>query len=176
MRKIYSTCIALFIMAIAVAQAPGKISFQAVILDTNNTLVSNQNIGLQISILRDSTNSVPVYVETQNPISNASGTISLAIGSGSVVNGNFSSIDWSKGQYFIKTEIDPAGGTDYSIAHTTRFLSIPYAFYSNSANQIISLDNEINRANNSEKKIQSNIDSLQKMQAELEYQLQTYIK
>ena len=117
------------------AQAPNKMSYQAVIRNVSNTLVMNQAVGMRISILEGSTNGIPVYVETQNPTTNANGLASLEIGGGTVVSGNFSAIDWSFGSYFIKTETDPSGATSYSITGTSQLLSVPYALYAaNSGN------------------------------------------
>jgi hypothetical protein len=47
--------------------------------------------------------------------SNANGLVSIEIGGGAVVSGNFSTIDWANGPYFIKTETDPTGGTNYTV-------------------------------------------------------------
>ena len=56
--------------------------------------------------------------------------VSLEIGSGTVVLGTFASIIWATGPYFIKTETDPAGGTNYSITGTSQLMSVPYALFS----------------------------------------------
>ena len=119
------------------AQAPNKMSYQAVIRNASNALVMNQSVGMRISILEGSTNGIPVYVETQNLTTNANGLASLEIGGGTVVSGNFSAIDWSFGSYFIKTETDPSGATSYSITGTSQLLSVPYAlFAANSGNSM----------------------------------------
>ncbi|MCU0377754.1 MAG: DUF1566 domain-containing protein, partial [Bacteroidales bacterium] len=52
---------------------------------------------------------------------------------GLVITGNFSLIDWSSGNYYLKTETDPTGGTNYTISGTSQFLSVPYALYAKSA-------------------------------------------
>lgn len=111
----------------AFAQIPEKMSYQAVVRDAVGNLVTNQAIGIQISILKTSTNGTAVYVETQNPSTNANGLLSLEIGSGNVVNGNFSAINWDSDSYFIKTEIDPSGGNSYTVTGTSQLLSVPYA-------------------------------------------------
>jgi len=56
--------------------------------------------------------------------------VSLEIGSGTVVSGTFAGINWAIGPYFIKTETDPAGGTNYSIIGTNQLMSVPYALFS----------------------------------------------
>lgn len=111
-------------------QAPQKMSYQAVIRNSSNTLITSAPIGMRISILQGSSNGIAVYVETQRPTTNANGLASLGIGSGTVVSGNFSAINWASGPYFIKTEIDAAGGTNYTIIGTSELLSVPYALFS----------------------------------------------
>ena len=111
------------------AQAPNKMSYQAVIRDNSNALVTSQIVGMQISILQGSANGTAVYAENQTPTTNANGLASIEIGGGTVVSGNFTTIDWANGPYFIKTETDPAGGTNYTITGTSQLLSVPYAMY-----------------------------------------------
>jgi uncharacterized protein (TIGR02145 family) len=112
------------------AQSPNKMSYQAVIRDNSNALVSNQIIGMQISILQGSANGTSVYVETQTPTTNANGLASIEIGGGNLISGNFANINWANGPYFIKTETDPTGGTNYTITGTSQLLSVPYALFS----------------------------------------------
>ncbi len=109
--------------------APEKISYQVVVRNTSNNLVTNQVVGMQISILQGSATGTPVYVETQNPTSNINGLVTLQIGGGTLVSGAMAAIDWANGPYFIKTETDPTGGSNYTIMGTTQLLSVPYALY-----------------------------------------------
>jgi len=60
-------------------QAPNAMSYQAVIRDANNDLVSNQSVGMQISILQGSASCKSVYTETQSPSTNVNGLVSTAI-------------------------------------------------------------------------------------------------
>lgn len=123
----------LLIIASSFAQAPNKMSYQAVIRNSSNALVTNAAVGMRISILQASATGTAVYVETQNPTTNANGLASLEIGGGTVVNGTFSTIDWTNGPYFVQTEIDPTGGTNYTITGTSQLLSVPYALYAASS-------------------------------------------
>ena len=120
------------------AQAPQSFSYQAVVRGTNNTLITNKSVGMRISLLQGSDTGNTVYVETQTPTANTNGLVSIAIGNGTVVSGMFSSIDWSKGPYFIKTETDPTGGANYSLTTVSQLLSVPYALYSGNGIQSVS--------------------------------------
>lgn len=124
----------LFISAIGIssnlfAQAPQKMSYQAVVRNSSNNLVASAPVGMRISILQDSPSGTPVYVETQTTSTNANGLASLVIGNGTVVSGSISSIYWSTGVYYIKSETDPTGGNNYTIVGTSQLLSVPYALY-----------------------------------------------
>jgi hypothetical protein len=118
-----------FCLSPSSAQAPNRFSYQAVVRNAGNALVQSSNVGFKISILQGSVSGTVVYSETQVIATNANGLASLEIGSGSVVSGTFSTIDWSGGPYFLKTETDPAGGTSYTITGTTQLLSVPYALH-----------------------------------------------
>jgi uncharacterized protein (TIGR02145 family) len=138
-KKFPSFCILIFSIFIltfafslspsASAQAPQKMSYQAVIRNASNALVTSHAVGMKISILQGSSSGSAVYVETHTPTTNANGLASIEIGAGTVASGTFSAIDWSTGTYFIKTETDPAGGTSYTITGTSQLLSVPYALY-----------------------------------------------
>jgi hypothetical protein len=136
MKKIITICTAILITASVFAQAPNKMSYQAVIRNNSNVLVTNQTVGMQISILQSSANGTSVYTETQTSNTNANGLTSIEIGGGTVVSGSFSTIDWANGPYFIKTETDPAGGTNYTITGTTQLLSVPYAQFAKTSGGI----------------------------------------
>lgn len=130
MKKIITLLTAVLITSSVFGQVPEKMSFQAIIRNASNSLVTNQTIGMKISILQGSASGQSVYVESQSPTSNDNGLISLEIGGGTVISGAFSSINWLNGPYFIKTETDPSGGTNYNITGTSQLLSVPYAQYS----------------------------------------------
>ncbi len=129
MKKIITILVAAFVITNAFAQAPSKMSYQAVVRGTGNVLVSLSPVSMRVSILQGSATGTPVYVENQTATTNENGLISIEIGNGTAVTGNFSAISWSNGPYFIKTETDPAGGTNYSISGTSELISVPYALY-----------------------------------------------
>ncbi len=118
------------------AQSPERMSYQAVIRNSTDQLVTDQLIGIQISILQGSAGETTVYVETQTPMTNTNGLISIRIGGGT----GFDTIEWANGPYFIKTETDPTGGTNYTITGTSQFLSVPYALHAKSVETVTGTD------------------------------------
>ena len=121
-------------LASAFAQAPQKMSYQAVVRNASNALITNANIRMRISVLQGTATGTAVYVETQTATTNTNGLVTLEIGAGTVVSGSFASISWGTNAYFIKTETDPTGGTNYTIVGTSQFLSVPYALFASSGN------------------------------------------
>lgn len=121
-------CATLFLPELK-AQSPFKMSYQSVIRNDADELVADKNVGIRISIQQGSVFGPVVYSETHAISTNANGLATLQIGGGTVVNGSIAGIDWSAGPYFIKSETDPDGGTNYSIAGTSELLSVPYALY-----------------------------------------------
>ena len=134
MKKVFTFLAAVLLTASVFAQSPEKMSYQAVIRDASDILVTDTQIGMQISILQGSTSGTAVYVETQEPTTNTNGLVSLEIGAGTVVSGDFATIDWENGPYFIKTETAvEAPLTTYTITGTSQLLSVPYALYAANA-------------------------------------------
>lgn len=143
MKKAITILIKILLTATIFAQPPQKMSYQAVIRNSSDQLVTNKTVGMQISILRGSATGTPVYVETQTPTSNANGLVTIEIGGGTSVIGTFVEIDWSAGIYFIKTETDPTGGTNYTITGISQLLSVPYALNAKSVTGTINANNGI---------------------------------
>lgn len=108
-------------------QAPQLISYQAIVRDAANKLVTSQSVGMKISILQGTSTGTSVYTETQTVTTNVNGLVTIEIGNGTVVSGTMASINWLNGPYFVNVEIDPTGGTSYSISATSQLLSVPYA-------------------------------------------------
>ncbi len=135
MKNIYSLLTGLLLTASVFltqqtnAQAPQKMSYQSVIRNSSNALLANTLVGIQLSVLQGIASGTAVYVETQTATTNANGLLSLQIGNGTATTGTFAGIDWANGPYFIKTETDPAGGSNYTITGTQEILSVPYALH-----------------------------------------------
>lgn len=124
----------MFLPQQASAQTPKKLSYQAVIRNSTSQLVVNTKVGMRVSILLGSVEGTPVFSETQTPTTNANGLVSIEIGGGLA----FEAINWGGGTYFLKTETDPAGGSNYSIVGTSQLLSVPYALFAAKAGNAFS--------------------------------------
>ena len=115
------------------AQAPEKFNYQAVVRNASNALVTDEPVGVRVSILQGNADGNAVYVETHTASTNANGLLTLEIGGGTVQQGSFAGINWANGPFFLKTETDPAGGSNYTVTSTQQLLSVPYALYSKEA-------------------------------------------
>lgn len=133
MKKVFAFLTALVLTISVFAQTPQKMSYQAVIRDASNNLVSNQVIGIKVSILEGSASGTVVYTETQTPTSNYNGLVSIEIGGGT----GFDAIDWGNGTYFLECETDPTGGSNYTISGVSQLLSVPYAFHCSTAETVL---------------------------------------
>ena len=96
----------LLIISSVSAWSPGKISYQAVIRNSTDQLVTNATVGMKISILQGSASGMVVYAETQTPPTNSNGLVSIEIGSGTTSD-DFSFLDmgnvgcwWTATAYF----------------------------------------------------------------------------
>lgn len=119
----------------AFAQSPELMSYQAVVRNASNALIANQAVGVRVTILQTTPTGTEVYKElfNPNPTTNANGLLSINIGSGTPVTGTMAAINWGAGPYFVKTEIDPSGGTNYGLVSTSQLLSVPFALYAKTA-------------------------------------------
>ncbi|MGQ7947211.1 hypothetical protein [Flavobacterium sp. WC2509] len=119
------------------AQSPEKMSYQAIIRSQDNSLVANSNVSLKIIVHQGTAAGTNVYEETHSVTTNNNGLVSLEIGTGKSVTGSFSTISWEKGPYFIETQVDAKGGTNYNIIGITQLLSVPYALHAKTAERIV---------------------------------------
>jgi hypothetical protein len=77
-----------------------------------------------------------VYEETHAPTTDANGIVILNIGEGAPVTGDFSAIDWSSNNHFLKVQIDTGSGLQDMGA--TAFKTVPYALHAKTAESVTS--------------------------------------
>lgn len=119
------------IVLVGFTQSPQGFTYQAVVRNATGSPIGNKTIGLKIT-LQDALGFV-YYSETHAPLSNDQGVISVVVGKGTKLGVNtFSEIPWGKGEILIKADIDPNGGSDYTLLGVaTNLQSVPYALYAN---------------------------------------------
>ena len=138
MIKKYFFLLFFFFLTIGHAQSPEKFTYQSIIKTSAGYLLKNQDVGLKISVLFNSSNGIAVYSEEHTVESNNNGLVTLIIGEG-VSSDVFSDIDWGGGEFFLKVEVDPEGGVNYVMEQTSQLLSVPYALYAGNANVNLSV-------------------------------------
>ncbi len=132
MRKLF-TIIAMMLLwtASMFAQAPQKMAYQAVVRNAEGQVITNQELGVQVSILQGSVDGASVYSESHTTTTTSAGAINLEIGGGKSSD-DFSAIDWSKGPYFVQSTTEVNGK---SVTVTSQLLSVPYAIYAEKVNE-----------------------------------------
>lgn len=129
MKKLIALACLIIVGIQSFGQAPQAFKYQAIARDNSGNLIASAPVGFRISILQGSTSGTTVYSETHTATTNAYGLTNLNVGTGTILSGTFSSITWGSNNYFIKIEMDPAGGSSYQLMGTTQLLSVPYALY-----------------------------------------------
>jgi len=136
MKRLFTILVTVLLMASVYSQVPNKMTYQAVVRDAGNALVTNHAVGLQISIIYGSPTGDLLYIEQQTSTTNANGLITIEIGS----EGYLPAGIFENSTLFLKTEIDPTGGIDYTISGTTQLLSVPYSYISEKAGTLLGTD------------------------------------
>jgi uncharacterized protein (TIGR02145 family) len=124
MKILFFTLSLLLVSSATIAQIKTGMTFQAVAYNSQNKLVTNQQIGVRFTFIREG---VTLYAERQTPITNSTGLFTAIVGSGIPEVGVFSEIPWIDGSIRLRREFDFAGGTNYTITGEEFLYSIPYA-------------------------------------------------
>ena len=132
MKTTLLSLLALTITVFSFGQAPEGFNYQTVIRDAGGSILSNQSVGIRITIQQSIIGGITVYSETFSDMTNSYGILNLQIGTGTT-SYDFSTIDWSNGPYYIETAVDVSGGTSYAVMGTSQLMSVPYALYAKSA-------------------------------------------
>jgi hypothetical protein len=137
MKKLILSLVAIATISLSsFGQAPEGFKYQAVVRDAGNLILNNQAVGMQMTIQQGSIGGTTVYQERFTITTNGYGLVNLAIGNGTVVSGDFTTIDWANGPYFMETAVDVNGGSNYAVMGTSQLMSVPYALHANTAESI----------------------------------------
>ncbi|MBD3907148.1 hypothetical protein NAL32_20730 [Chryseobacterium sp. Ch-15] len=126
MKKLH-TSIGLFLATLLSAQVPQAFSYQTIAFNASGAPIANGNVALKISILENSATGTVLYTETHNKTTNAKGLVNLNIGQGTATTGTFGGINWGTNTKFVKVEMDPAGGSNYTNVGVNQLMSVPYS-------------------------------------------------
>jgi uncharacterized protein (TIGR02145 family) len=110
-------------------QTPKTISYQGVARNATGQPIPNQSIKIKLSLLETATSSNSLYTETHTPTTTGQGLFALQIGAGTVLSGTYLTLDWSNGPKFVKTEIDPSGGDNFTLSSTNPLNAVPFALF-----------------------------------------------
>ncbi|MBS1593492.1 MAG: hypothetical protein JST90_04165 [Bacteroidetes bacterium] len=126
-------CLAAFLpgytQVAAASAAPQGINYQSVARNGAGQILTNQPIGLRVTIHDSTSAGAIVYQEHHTVVTNAFGTFSVVIGGGSIILGNFGGIQWGTANKYMQVEMDFAGGNNYTNMGTSQLLSVPFALY-----------------------------------------------
>ena len=136
MKILIASFLILLLSLAATAQSPSGFKYQAIVRDNTGESITAQVVSLRIGVLKGSTTGGSSYIETHNVTTSDFGLVDLVIGEGSVVDGDFTTIDWGNDNYFLRLEVDENGGSDYTLLGTTQLLSVPYALYAEVAGNV----------------------------------------
>ncbi len=142
MKKIFILLMTIF-GTMAMAQLPQSFMYQTVLHNGASNVLGSQRVTAKVSILTTSATGTAVYEETQSATTAADGVLTLEVGRGTVVSGTFATIDWLSDKHFLKTEIDPIGGSNYQLVATQQLLSVPYAFVSGKTSKLTDVDSAL---------------------------------
>lgn len=116
------------------SQAPHIMTYQAVVRDATGRLVCDREVSVLLSILQGSEIGVAVYIDRQTVTTNGNGLFTVVIGN---AGSGLYDIDWADGPYFLKSEVDPDGGTNYTLRTVQQLTSVPYAMRAHTVDSII---------------------------------------
>ena len=89
-----------------VAQFPQAFSYQAVIRDNAGEIISGSDVIIRFSLTDGQGKGNVLFSETHSTETNQFGIISLAIGRGTVVEGDFAEIDWASAFVYLHVELN----------------------------------------------------------------------
>jgi|GEM_PF-2526621 len=136
---------------------PQAFNWQGIIKDNTNSPIVNASIGIQFVLHQDTANGIVVYTETHTTTTTNVGLVTLIVGSGTTSD-DFSTINWSIGNYFLEIGVDLSGGTTYTTIGTNQLLSVPFSLLSSQALETIALkDNDGDTSVEVEKNTNENV-------------------
>jgi hypothetical protein len=128
-KKYIFIVVMLVIVSTAMAQIPQQLNYQGIARNASGEPISTHVITVRLSIIDSASNGIVTYQETKTVSTNYVGLFTIVIGApgGTNVIGTIASINWSTGKKYIKLEIDPNVGSNFSLVGMNQLQSVPFA-------------------------------------------------
>ena len=124
------------------AQSNKGIHLQGIARNEKGIIISNKQITLRVSILKDSTQGEVDYQEIISVTTNVLGLFFVDIGAFEtnkiVTSGDFEKIKWNLNNYYLQIEIDPNNSLSFVTAGIEKINYVPLSLYADKANSVIS--------------------------------------
>jgi len=124
MKKLLLAIISSAFYFVAIGQVTDSFSYQATVFNNKGEIVKGKDVSVQISILQAADTGEIVFSEKHRVTTSQSGLISISIGNGTDKSGDIESINWVSTGYFLKVEIDPDGGNNFTVLSVAQILIV----------------------------------------------------
>lgn len=129
MKSIFLSVSIFFFSIISFAQAPQAFNYQGIARDGSGSPLANTAISLRITLLEGAPPGMEVFKESHHVQTSMLGLFTVEVGRGSSQSAPFENINWGSGDHYIQIEMDPSGGTNYTLLGKSQLLSVPYALF-----------------------------------------------
>ena len=126
----------MFDTSIQAQDVPKEFAYQAVLRDAQNNPMSGREIAVRVEILQGGPGSDVVYLEDHSTTTTNLGLFTLKVGRGTPMFGDFPSINWGLGNFWLRISIDETGGTNFTEYGTSEILAVAYANYAARAENV----------------------------------------
>ena len=124
------------------AQSTKGMHLQGIARNEKGIIISNKQISLRISVLKDSIQGDIEYQEIISVTTNVLGLFFVDIGAFEtnkiVTIGDFEKIKWNLLKYYLQIEIDPNNSLSFVTAGIEKINYVPLSLYADKANSVIS--------------------------------------
>ena len=139
MKNIITAAALLLASSMALAQGvPQRINYQAVAIDADGDPIpgydmvgrpiDNAEMDIRLTVLDGSPSGAERFKETHTIRTDAYGLFTLEIGGGTLINGDFATINWSDSDRFLRVEMDRFRNGNWTLLGVQKMLTVPYSF------------------------------------------------
>jgi len=113
------------------AQAPQGFTYQAAVRDVQGRAVAGRQVTVRIALVQGTALGTESYAEMHQPTTDAAGLFTITVGQGNALTNCTmkSCVDWAAGPWFLRSQVDPEGGQNFTLSTTQQLMSVPYALY-----------------------------------------------